>query len=63
MAGSSVSSLLIACLDGESHMCSVELHLSLLCQVGLAVCCSLFTGRSTSAGMGKFNVKVREVSC
>lgn len=30
MAGSSVSSPLIACLDGESHLRSVELHLSSL---------------------------------
>lgn len=34
----------------------------LLCQVGLAVCCSLLTGRPTSAGMGEFNVKAREAS-
>lgn len=62
MAGSSVSSPLIACLDGESHLRSVELHLSSLCQVGLAACCSLLTGRPTSAGMGEFNVKAREAS-
>lgn len=62
MAGSSVSSPLVAYLDGESHLRTVELHLRSISQVGLAAGFSLLIGRPTSAGVGEFNVKAREAS-
>jgi len=60
--GSSVSSPLVAYLDGECNLRSVELHLHPPCQVGLAVSCSLLTARPASSGMGQFDVKAREAS-
>ena len=60
--GASVGSPLVAYLDGECNLRSVELHLHPPCQVGLAVSCSLLTARPALSGMGQFDVKAREAS-
>lgn len=60
MGGSSVSSPLVAYLDGECNLRSVELHLHPPCQVGLAVGSSRLTARPTTVVMGEFDMKARE---
>ncbi len=58
--GSSVSSPLVAYLDGECNLRLVELHLHPLGQVGLAVGSSRLTARPTTLVMGEFDVKARD---